>query len=102
MEERSAKGFELEETEKGSEIAVEMLGVENGFALEGVETSDLEPKILSPSIGSGCESCVPFVLEVPLALVSCCVEASCEILIPRIVLILPAFFLHVLDLHVKI
>ena len=99
LEARSAKGFVEVAAAKGLVAGFEVLKVENGLAFEDVADGDLEPKILSPSIGGGFEGSATFATGGPLASECCCIDVLCETLIPRMARMLPAFFLHVLDLH---
>lgn len=99
LEAKSAKGFVEVVLAKGLEPGFEVLEVENGLALDDVVVGDLEPKILSPSIGGGFDCSDTFATGGPLSSARCCIDVLCETLIPRMVRMLPAFFLQVLDLH---
>ena len=99
MEARSANGFVEVVMVKGLVAWFEVLEVENGLAFEDTVDGDLEPKILSPSIGGGFGCSATFAWGGPSASDCCCVDVLCETLIPRIIRMLPGFFLHVLDLH---
>ena len=99
LEARSAKELVEVVAAKGLVAGSEVLESENGLALEDVVDGDLVPKILSPSIGADFGCLTTLAAGGPLASDSCCIDVLCETLIPRMALMLPAFFLHVLDLH---
>ena len=60
LEARSAKGLIEVVAAKGLVAGFEVLEVENGLAFEDVADCDLEPKILSPSIGGGIDCSATF------------------------------------------
>lgn len=90
LEERDEKGFAEEEEAK-------RLGVEKGFAL--LDGKPVCPKMLSPSIRGGGGREISWV--VPFVLSSELVVAVASILEPLIALMLPVFFLHVLNRQAK-